>query len=189
MKEFELRFRLNNEKDIIRNVEDLDFKKRASFQMSDLIFESREWTPGQGLRPGYFVVRIRLTAHEKPKLEFKEMLDADTWEEISFPVDNVQDLVKIFAKLMRPTRIISKFREEYVNESCIISIDDVRNLGKFIEIEGPQKEVNTIVNKLGFNIADKQTVYGSMLFHLEKESRIKFDFKDMYKELKKFKIL
>jgi len=188
MKEFEMRFKADNKNKIKEDIESLDFKKRASFQMSDLIFESREWVPGQGLKPGYFIVRLRLTTHEKPKLELKQMIDADTWEEISLFADHPRNLVKMLSIILRPVRVISKNREEYENGSLIISFDDVKHLGKFIEIEGPRNEVNKIIKKLRFDTSEKQPVYGSTLFYLEREGKIKFKLKDMDNELKRFNL-
>ena len=71
MKEFEFRFKVDDENILNKEIKKLGFKKDSSYEMSDLIFENKEWVPGTGLRPGYFIFRIRLKTDQKPVLEFK----------------------------------------------------------------------------------------------------------------------
>jgi adenylate cyclase class 2 len=43
----------------------------------------------------------------------------------------------------------SKIREEYRLEGCQVCLDHIPNAGWFVEIEGPQKQINDIARRLG----------------------------------------
>lgn len=75
--EFEARFSLD--RDISEKLRELGFENSGKRKMADLIFEPKDWIPGAGLKPGYFVVRIRLVEGKKPAAEIKEFVDDMRW--------------------------------------------------------------------------------------------------------------
>ncbi len=186
MREFELRFKVDDEKILKERLQKLGFRNNGKYNMSDLAFESKDWVTGDKMRSGYLVVRIRLIPGKKPLLELKEMIDEDTWNETSVLAEDPRGLVEIMSKTMRPARIISKTREEFLGDDVIVVLDDVKHLGKFVEVEGDEEKVFDACSRLGFEISQKQDGYGMMLFRLEKEGKIKFNAHEMLDELKRF---
>ena len=183
MKEFEMRFR--KPENIESKLSELGFNKLEKFEMHDLIFEPKEWIPGDDLRPGYFVVRIRLVENKEPRMEMKSFLEGNLWDEIELKIDNPSNAVKILDKISIPRRVISKNREMWKKDDIIICLDDVTHLGEFIEIEGSEEKVKELVNTL--ELTEPQWVYGRQLFYLEQEGKIKFEKTEMAEVLKRFK--
>ena len=65
-------------------------------------------------------------------------------------------------------------------------MDEVENLGKFIEFEGEEKIVAQAISTLGFDLKNKKPNYGSMLFYLEREGKIKFSEEEFSRALENF---
>jgi adenylate cyclase class IV len=131
-------------------------------------------------------VRIRLAEGKKPRLELKEFSHAHAWHETHFHIDGPAHFVKLLSKIMVPRRILEKRRETWSNGPIEICVDDVRHLGRFIEIEGSELEVKEMAIALGFRLEDHQANYGSQLFYLEKTGFISFHQEDMEAVLKEF---
>ena len=184
MLEFELRFRL--EGDIAARLQELGFSKQCCFSMADIIFEPKDWIPGKGLCPGYQVVRIRLTSNSRPRLELKEYVNHTTWKEHGMEIDDPARFSELFSAIMVPRRVISKHREAWACGSVEIVLDNVKHLGKFIEIEGPQDEVRSVAEKLGFDPGKSELAYGTQLFYLEQDGKISFNLKEISEALEKY---
>jgi len=183
MKEFEKRFRQPENMETI--LLDLGFMKDDSYHMDDLIFEPNSWVPGTGLRPGYFVIRIRLVEGKDPVAEMKKMLDTNLWDETQLMIDSPENALHLFSALATPRRIITKQREVWTNDKLIICLDDVKDLGRFIEVEGNEPDVNDFVEKVG--LSDPQPGYGTQLYFLERDGKIRFDINEMHDIVKRFK--
>jgi len=50
----------------------------------------------------------------------------------------------------------SKIREEYRMEGCQVCLDRIPHAGWFVEIEGPQRQINDIARRLGLQPADRE---------------------------------
>jgi predicted adenylyl cyclase CyaB len=185
MKEFEMRFK--RPEGIEDKIRQLGFQKHDSFQMHDLIFEPKEWIPGDDLMPGYFVIRIRLMENRKPKLESKAYINENEWDEITMEIDDAESIFRIFSNVAVPRRVISKYREVWKKDGIEICLDDVTHLGKFIEIEGEEDKVRDIVNKI--NLKNPMFGYGRQLFYLERDGKITFNVREMEDVLKTFKYI
>ena len=189
MREYELRFRLtkNTENSVRKKMRKLGFRLEKKYAMSDIIFEDRNWRPGDKAGRGYYVIRIRFRKGHEPVVELKEKLSADTWEETTFKTDDIRALIKMFNKGFTFSKIISKVREEHKMGNALITIDDVKHLGKFIEIEAPRKEALPISKELGFALGEKQKDYGYLIFQLMKDRKLLFTSASISQELSNFK--
>src|SRR3989338_3268880 len=175
MIEFEARFSLD--RDLKEELFKLGFSFITKKKMADIIFEPKDWIPGTGLKKGYFVARIRLVEREKPRAEIKEYLDDMRWDESSFEILEPQKFVNFISKIMTPRRVIGKLRETWRKEGIEIAID---------EVEGEEKIVTQTISALGFDLKNKKPNYGSMLFYLEREGKIKFSMDEISKALRTF---
>jgi len=183
--EFELRFKL--EKDLLPELAELGFRKRDELRMADLIFEPKDWKPGDMIIPGYHVVRVRLVHGKRPRLELKEFVSGYKWNETAFFIDGPASFVELLSKVMAPRRVIEKKRDVWANGAIEVCFDDVKHLGKFVEIEGPEVEAKELALRLGFSLDDHQATYGSQLFYLQKTGLVSFSPHEMQATLKEFK--
>lgn len=179
-----MRFRLD--RDISEKLGELGFEKNAEFDSCDVIFEPKEWYPGDGMRLGYFIVRIRLKEKEKPRIEMKEYLKEDLWNETSLEISSPNEMIKMLSSIMNLRRCISKHRTIWKKENIEICLDDVEHLGKFIEIEGEERKAYEIMELLGFDISQKQPPYGALLFYLERDGKLKFSADEIIKNVERF---
>ncbi len=184
MIEFEARFSLDA--DISGKLLELGFENSGKRKMADIIFEPKDWIPGAGLKQGYFVVRIRLVEGKKPAAEIKEFVDDMRWRESSFEISEPAALAVLLSKAMVGRRVISKIRETWKKSGVEIAVDEVEKLGKFVEVEGEENSVKETISELGFDLKNKKPNYGSMLFYLEKEGKIKFSEEEFSKTLESF---
>jgi len=185
MIEFEIRFKL--ERDLSEDLKKLGFKKADSLKMTDLVFEPKDWTRGTGLRQGYFIKRLRLSDGQTPKLQIKEFLRANEWREETQLVSNLQEEFQSLCEEMAPSKIISKQRESWNGFGIDVCIDEVENLGKFVEFEGPQWKVETLAKGLGFDPENPEKDYGHQLSLMERDGKIKFNLDQMRAAVETFK--
>lgn len=83
-------------------------------------------------------------------------------------------------------RVISKIRETWKRAGVEIAVDEVENLGKFVEVEGEENSVKETISALGFDLKNKKPNYGAQMFYLEKEGKIKFSEEEFSRALEKF---
>ncbi len=182
-----MRFRLD--KDEIKRIEKklnrLGFKKGRGYEMSDLIFEDRSWRPENGLE-GYYVVRLRLRRGLIPLLELKERRDESHWMETSLKIKDPNAVLRVLLKGFAPSKIISKIRNEFTKKDIYVTLDAVKHLGDFIEIEGTEKAVATVVENLGLAGKERQRDYGYMMFQRMKSGEVSFTPEDMGREVAGF---
>lgn len=189
MHEFELRFRINSKKQIVEKLQTLGFAKSDETDMTDIIFEPCDWDVGKPICEGFFIVRLRLQNGKQPKLELKEFVSQHKWREETTTIDNAMAAIEILSKVLAPKRVISKKRESWHSDACdvVIAVDEVKSLGSFIEIEGEEEDVRKIAAKFGFANNEALPPYGSMIFALEREGKIKFSIEDMHKAVEFWK--
>lgn len=72
-------------------------------------------------------------------------------QEIEFSIDSAKSAQQLFAALgYLPAITVEKQRSVWILDDCQIALDQVKNLGSFVEIEGPdEKKVSQAKNKLG----------------------------------------
>lgn len=184
MEEFELRFRISNRDDLVKKLSSLNFVKKNSIDMADLLFPVHKL---EKVGPGSTVIRIRLTSDDKPKLETKTMINLDRWDEHSLKIEDACTMFKILSKINSLSMVISKKRETWVLGDIIVTLDNVKHLGEFTEVEGPEEKVLKIIEKLGFKFQNKQKPYGWLLSALEKEGKKMNYKKEALEFLEKFK--
>ncbi len=182
--EYEIRFRL--ERNIQVELEGMGFRRKADLEMADLVFEPRDWRPGDMIAPGYRVVRVRLAHNRVPLIELKEFVRGNTWREMGVRTEDPAAFVRLLGSLMVPRRVIRKRREVWTNGMVEVSIDEVRHLGRFIEIEGPRMYADELALELGFRVEDREANYGSQLFYLEKTGLVPFRPDGMQDVLREF---
>src|SRR5262245_42676021 len=56
----------------------------------------------------------------------------------------------------RVTEAYSKIREEYRLDGCPVCLDQISNVGWFIEVEGPPGKIRDIARKLGLRAVDRE---------------------------------
>lgn len=122
-----------------------------------------------------FVARIR--AAEEFSLQFKIKEKNYLWKEISIPIkkEEIAAVIFILNDYFIPMGIVEKRRRTYQLESGIsVCLDQVRHLGEYIEIEGINKEVKSILERWELKGEDSSAPYGKMLddLHLDIKSEI-----------------
>lgn len=183
MLEFELRFK---HKDVSLQLVELGFRKKDELRMADLIFEPRDWKPGDMIVPGYHVVRLRLSSGNRPRLELKEFHSTYKWHETAFNIEGPAHFMRLLSKIMVPARVIEKKREVWASGKVAVCFDNVKHLGQFVEIEGPELEAKDLALRLGFALQDHQPTYGSQMFYLQKTGLVPFHPDEMAAALKEF---
>jgi adenylate cyclase class IV len=94
-----------------------------------------------------------------------------------------KEIQKIFLKMgFKKSIVLIKKRYSFKCEKSIISLDDIKNLGIFIEIESPtHEELESILKKISFNF--KQERYGYTNIYSERILNIKIpDYNKKYTE-------
>lgn len=122
-----------------------------------------------------FVARIRVDAGIS--LQFKIREENHLWKEISIPVkkEEISAIVFVLHDYFQPMGIVEKTRRTLqLEEGVSVCLDRVTHLGEYIEIEGINTDVKTILDDLGLRREDSAAPYGKMLdeLHLDTESEI-----------------
>lgn len=69
-------------------------------------------------------------------------------QEVQFGVDNVQQVIALLSALgYEKTLVVQKRRKLWYLEGCEIALDDLPQLGTFVEIEGPSEQAIAEVQK------------------------------------------
>lgn len=122
-----------------------------------------------------FVARIRVDA--EISLQFKIKEENHLWKEISIPVkkEEISAIVFVLHDYFQPMGIVEKTRRTLqLEEGISVCLDRVTHLGEYIEIEGINTDVKTVLDDLGLRREDSAAPYGKMLdeLHLDTESEI-----------------
>lgn len=107
-----------------------------SINQTDRIFGASKFLDSNGMIiEGGLSARIR-EVNDKRTLEFKEILREKGGIELNSEVASVEMAEKMLKKLdFKEAFTIKKTREDYLYEGLTISLDNVEQLGSFIEIE------------------------------------------------------
>ncbi len=170
MIEYEQRFRILDE-DRVRNALNQHATFVGSVHQLDVIFEISERE----------VIRVRIENNASVILEHKKMIEQHKWEETKVLVhpEYVKNLIKIFYTLIPDIKILEKRREMWRVNDSLVCLDDVKHLGKFLEIEGQNIEK---VKHLFSDAIDgtPQEPYGRMLRKLMDEGKVSFRIEDVF---------
>jgi adenylate cyclase class IV len=98
MKEYEHRFKIESRNKIENKISEMGFKKQTTKKQLDLIFEKGELSNFDVFPPGYWMVRVRIESNGKSKLEMKERIDENTWEEYPFEISDPKTQFMFFQK-------------------------------------------------------------------------------------------
>jgi len=162
--EYEARYEVDNKEELLNKLNELNFKKIKKVCQKDIIFIKDE-----------HIVRVRIS-EDKQLLEYKRYLDNRRWEEISVEVNDWFKMVKILSKILPINKIIEKGLYKSENFDVIISIDYIKCLGTFIEIEGNKDNVEKLVKLL--NLKNEAEPYGRLLDKLHNQGKVKYDFEN-----------
>ncbi len=121
---------------------------------------------------GKLYLRIR-TRGNKRVLELKEIIQHGNpykAEEILFQLaeENYEALKHILGKVLPIKTVIKKIRKKIKFNECEIAIDDVENLGKFMEIEGSEEKIKETCKILDIDMKDVETEGGYVQMMLKK---------------------
>lgn len=168
-KEIEVKIQLNKNENISNKLKELNAKKGKSYTQTTYGFFSDD-SIEKGIFPRIrkefdstvFTVKVKKTA----KTKYFER------EEYSTNISNIRDtieILKIFG--YKRMRKFTKLREEwFFNRKPIKITVDKLYFGKFLEIEGPKKEIEKTIKELGFQ--DRKRITKAYLA-LEDDFRLK----------------
>jgi len=154
-KEIEIKIQLKDKENIAKKLKELGGKKGKSYTQTTYGFFSND-SIEKGIFPrirqedNSLVLTVKLRKDKKTKYFERK--------EYSIKIDNLKDAIKIL-QLFGYDRIreFTKFREEWTfKRSVKVNIDKL-NFGRFIEIEGPKKEIERMVSDLGFQDRERFT--------------------------------
>lgn len=150
MKEIELKFQIDNEKQIREKLKKMNFKRKKTEKHIDIPLSqvyNQLIEPWVRIRCLPLSKKIKITIKGKPKIDNK--LDTIR-DEVEFFVDEDIETVKTFFKLIGyiPMGSVKKLRESYIKDNIEISIDKVKNLGLFLEIEIKDRNERDAIREL-----------------------------------------
>ena len=164
--EYEERYELSDEKyeEILDLLSKEDFTKEEKSQ-KDVVFIKDE-----------HIIRVRIEK-DGCSIDYKKYLDEKRWEEISVPIskEHVKKAIGIFERILPLNKIVVKKRVRFSKGDVEIALDNLKGVGKFIEIEGPKEEVEYFVKKFGLNNKPIAKPYGLYLDELKNKGKIDYD--------------
>lgn len=135
-KENEIRFRISNEekKRILSILQNLDWNPTIREEI-DLYFCSKELFNEGKTQDSPYVVRIR-KSKKGNTLAYKSFFGEKSWIEIESGIEDADAVRKILENLGQAAYLeIVKKRQRGKVSNIEINIDDIKNLGHFIELE------------------------------------------------------
>lgn len=113
-------------------------------------------TPGESLRRGGRVLRVRTIAGGPALLTFKGPATyrdgVKTREEAELAVDELAMMLRILDGLgYRPSLEYRKSRETWQLDGALVALDTL-DFGRFVEIEGDDEQVRRIASQLGLEM-------------------------------------
>jgi predicted adenylyl cyclase CyaB len=174
MIEHEKRFKLTEYQfDIIKN---LPLKWSAPYQLTDIVFST---TGNVDIDVVGWIVRLR----EKKgniNIDYKSPLNKELtkWEEIDIQVNDFAKAMKFLLKIgLSAGLVLDRIRIDCIWDNFILTLDNFKFLGYFLEIEIVDLQKNTDFNlfSTNFNIelGDSQPPYGKiMLKEMENNANI-----------------
>lgn len=140
--EKEIKFKIKNEKEIQNKLKKIPIKRKKEVIQEDIYFDfpsKKLFALDKTLRIRKENSEIYLTYKGKRKKEKYKIR-----EEITVKILNYKDLIEILKKIgLKPIFKIIKKRKIYFLKDYQLSIDEVKGLGKYLEIEVTTSKKNT----------------------------------------------
>lgn len=173
--ELEYRFKLTDNITNLLNVNFNDLKWSNTFSQDDIVFKNQ-------IVDG-FIIRFRHDNEYYMQIKIKK--EEYEWKEISISIDknDLSDLISFVKLFMDPMGVVSKHRKvsQVTNDTVKFYIDDVKHLGKFLEIEGNNSNIEKYVKILNLSISDANPPYGRILDDLNLD--IEKEIQDVLKKI------
>ena len=164
MKEVELKFKIPDNGNLVKSkIKKSKAKYGGKYVQIDLWFDTEDKQlrrEGKGLRVRRQNGKTTLTL--KGKQTFGEVREA---EEQEVAVDNFEEILKILGGLGFVVDVeIRKERKVWKLGEVAIALDKVDGLGTFLELEGPQGEIEKTIKILGLESLPRTSQhYGQLL--------------------------
>ncbi len=128
----------------------LGAKLKEKYEGKDIYFVVPENPEGRK----YLRLRSKDNKSELSYSYAKSEIETEEWET---GVDDIKTVEEIFLKLgYKYDVVIEKQREIYLLQNSEVVLDEVNSLGKFVEIESPnRKELLSIASKLGLTEGER----------------------------------
>jgi len=146
-KEIEIKIQLKNNENITKKLKKLGGKKGKSYTQTTYGFFSDD-SIGKGIFPrirkeySSLVLTVKVKKNKKTKYFERE--------EYSIKISNLIEGIKILQLLgYKRVRKFTKFRQHWIFQRPIKITVDKLYFGRFLEIEGPKKEIEKMINDLG----------------------------------------
>jgi len=164
MREIEVKFEIEDIEIIKHKIESIGARYEGMYSQIDIWIDTLEGTlEGRGCG-----LRLRLQGEEvtltlKEKLVVGELVREG--EEYEVGVDNFDKTKEILEKLGFQEKLsYQKEREEWVIENVSIVLDNVENLGVFLELEGAKENIEEVIKKLGLEKAQRITEHYGQIY-------------------------
>jgi adenylate cyclase, class 2 len=153
----------------------------AQYKKKELETNSFYDTANQNLRMVDRGLRIREAVDEQGNARFLITMKGPmkpgqfkTREEIQFSIDQPQPARDLFRHLgYEPTLSFQKRRETWMLDDCEVELDELPYLGTYVEIEGEERAIPVVREKLGLaGVPLISTGYISLLWRYLEEHRI-----------------
>lgn len=166
MIEYEQRFELSEE----------DFNKISSFPISwsepyavtDIILGLSGAT---SMQTHGWIIRVRKNGTEKT-IEYKAPMNSEgtRWEELSIGISDFSAAIKLLKKIgLIPALVLDRVRQHAQWDGILVSLDDFRFLGKFLEIEiqgeneTARQQLLAVLTEMGLQGRKESKPYGTLM--------------------------
>ena len=150
--EYEKKYSISNKRLIKNRLIEIGARSLGTKSSEDIYFKVPEKTP----RTHYLRLRTNKGNSANCTLAYHEVVNDLETREWETNVENLRVMKEIINKLgFDVDVVVSKNRETFELGESEIVVDEVKNLGNFIEIESPSKnEIDQIADKLKINDQD-----------------------------------
>ena len=149
MEEIEVKFKISDPEEIRKKLKKMGAISKGSVNEKNITFDDPERDFGNDVK----MLRVRddgkvtITYKGKPKEgKFKKR------REIEILSDNYEASVELIKSLgFKPAWSYQKIREGWLLGETYITIDKLPQMGYWMEIEGTEEEIDSVIQSLGFN--------------------------------------
>jgi len=165
--EIEVKIACDNPSEVESRLKSLNASLIGCWSETDMFFDFDD----KRLKQSDSALRLRARdnineGHTNYRLTFKGRRQNDAYKcrrEIELAVespDTIQSLLEALG--LKPFIAYTKKRNSWRYKNCTIEVDEIPDIGNFVEIEGPDKEaIDDVLNSL--NLADKPIITKSYL--------------------------
>ncbi|KKQ52582.1 MAG: hypothetical protein US72_C0006G0023 [Microgenomates group bacterium GW2011_GWC1_38_12] len=164
MREIEVKFKIKNYNIVRDRVKASGAKFWGKFKQSDVFYDTKE----NKLKSEKSILRLR-KSNSKTFLTYKDDLVINKKfreaREIEIQIDSFKK-TEIILKLLGLNRVFHfiKYRETWKQGNVEINLDKIKDLGNFLELEGPKLDIDQIIKRLRLEKLKRITKhYGQLL--------------------------